>query len=579
VDDPNAISGSGGGSRRWRAVTFRIAAVLLAVLPFILAEAGLRLFGWGRPEESADALSGFNQRLPLFARQGQVYRTPHAREPFFYPQEFPVTKPGNGFRAFCFGGSTVYGHPYEGETAFPKWLELELAAGDPARPCQVINCGGVSYASYRLAPLVKEVLHYQPDLVILATGHNEFLEDRTYQAIKSRSPAWASIQDAAYSLRLVNLARGWLGKRPERKTQLSPEVEPKLDQASGYASYHRDDAWHQRVIAQFDESVRAMVADCRAAGVPVILVKLGANLRDCSPFKSEHRPGLSADQERAWQEAFEAAGAAEPTDLAHALELYRKAETIDGEYALLAYRIARTLDRLGRKPEALGYYLRAKEQDVCPLRIITPFQEILTRIAAETAAPLVDAAALLAAQAPDSIPGFDCYLDHVHPNIGGHQKIAQALAEQVRRCGLSPKGSTWPEAKRRQAYADHLKQLGPRYFSDGRRRVVWLDHWARRQRLLEETLPRDAQGYTRLGFRCLDLGDEEGAWRALGQAFQQDSGVVGLIRTHAQELEAEGRPESAASLRQRFADAPKPQRAPGGSEGGASGRPVLPEYL
>ena len=98
VARPNAISGSGGRGRRWRAAAFRLSAVLLAVLPFILAEAGLRLFGVGRPEDSADPLSGFNQRLPLFVRQGSTYRTAKARELFFNPQEFAATKPRDGVR-------------------------------------------------------------------------------------------------------------------------------------------------------------------------------------------------------------------------------------------------------------------------------------------------------------------------------------------------------------------------------------------------------------------------------------------------------------------------------------------------
>ncbi len=332
-------------------MAIRVAAVFLGLLPFILAEAGLRLFGVGRPEDSADALSGFNQRLPLFVRQGPVYRTVRAREPYFNPQEFAASKRPNGFRVFCFGGSTVFGRPYEGETSFCKWLELELSAADPARSYEVINCGGISYASYRLAPLVREVLqHYQPDLVILATGHNEFLEDRTYQAIKTRSALRAKLENAAFSIRLVNLGRQWLGKgKPDHQVELSPEVQTKLDQASGYASYHRDDAWRRRVTAQFEESVRTMVSDCRAAGVPVILVKLGANLRDCPPFKSELRAGLSAGQELVWQEAFEAGAAAALTNAPAALEFYRKAEAIDAEYALLDYRIARTLDQLGRR--------------------------------------------------------------------------------------------------------------------------------------------------------------------------------------------------------------------------------------
>ena len=307
------------------------------------------------------------------------------------------------------------------------------------------------------------------------------------------------------------------------------------------------------MVAQFNESVRTMVADCRAAGVPVILVKLGANLRDCPPFKSEHRAGLSADQERAWQDAFEAAGLAAATDLRLALDRYREAEAIDGEHALLAYRIARTLDRLGQKSEALRYYLKARELDVCPLRIIQPLEEVLSRIAADNGTPLVDAAALLAAQAPDAIPGFDCYLDHVHPNIGGHQRIARALAAEARLRRLTPGAIAWQEEARQHAYAAHLKQLGPRYLADGRRRVVWLDTWARRQRLVDETPPREAQGYVRLGFRCLDLGDEEGAWKALDQALLHDPGTLGVIRARAEVLLSEGLPDSAARLLQRFA--------------------------
>jgi len=557
VNNEKTNSESDASQVRSRRVVFRFIAVLVGLLPFVLLEIGLRSFDAGRPADSADPLSGFNRSSTLFERKGDVYRTTLARERFFLPQEFPVAKPRNEFRIFCLGGSTVYGHPYQADTAFPKWLELELNATDPRHTFRTINCGGISYASYRLARIVKEVLHYQPDLIILATGHNEFLEDRTYQAIKNRAPAWAWLQDAIYSLRTVSLAQRWFANlKPatspttsgDNHSGLSSEVRARLDNASGYASYHRDDAWRENVIAQFDESVRDIIASCRAASVPIVLVKLGSNLRDCPPFKSEHRTDLTPDEEREWQKHFDDATAAEASDAKGALELYRQAEAIDGAYALLDYRIARVLDRLGHIPDALTYYEKARDEDICPLRIIKPMEELLARIAVETGTPLLDAASLLAAESFDFIPGYECYLDHVHPNIGGHQKIGRALAAQMQESGLLPKGANWLEEERRQTYARHLAQLGPRYFAEGKERVNWLENWARRERLVEETRPQDARGYVRLAFRQLDLGDESAAWHSLHEALKRNPAVAKLLRKHAQLLRAQGRPESASKL-------------------------------
>ena len=540
-----------GRPRRW---VFAGAAMLAGLLPLVVLEAGLRLFDVGRPAENPDPFSGFNRNFPLFERQGAVYRTARARAPFIGPQEFPAEKPRNGFRIFCFGGSTVYGHPYLADTAFPKWLELELTGRDPARSWQAINCGGVSYASYRIVPMVKEVMSYQPDLIIVATGHNEFLEDRTYHSLKSRSAVWQWVQARVGSLHLAELVRGWVNRSPAAVAdapdpELAPTVITRLDFDSGYASYRRDDAWHQSVLAQYDDSVREIVATCRKAHVPILLVRLGSNLRDCPPFKSEHRAGLVPEVERDWQAAFDLATVAEKPDPGRALRYYLEAAAIDPQYALLDYRIARLLDRTGRAPEALPYYQQARDEDICPLRIMAPLEEALRRIAAETRVPLVDAATMLASRCPDGIPGFDWYVDHVHPTIGGHQQIARALAAEMRTGGLLPAATAWPEAKRIEAYARHLGGLGHAYFTDGERRVGWLENWAKRQRLAGETFPCDAAGYARLSFRRLDLGQDEAAWTALREALTRDGAVIELIRKHAGDLLAEGRADRAALLR------------------------------
>jgi lysophospholipase L1-like esterase len=541
-------------AKRHPRFVFRVAAILLGLAPFLLIECGLRLAGV--PGGDSDPLSGFNRNLRLFERDGSIYRTAGSREPFFPAQQFPVTKPTNGFRIFCFGGSTVHGHPYQSDTAFPKWLELELNARESKRTFQAINCGGVSYASYRIVPLVEEVTRYQPDLIVVATGENEFLEDRTYRSVKSRSAIRRWFEDGLQSLRIVTVARQWL--RPQ-KAQLSgtsdstgkeasiQEVRTRLDTSAGYASYHRDDAWHDRVAAQFEESLRTMVETCRAAHVPLLFVKPGSNLRDCPPYKSEHRPGITLEEERTWQSLFDQATAKQ--NRADALATYRKAEEMDGEYALLLFRIAKLLDAQGERQQTLDYYLKARDQDICPLRPPTRHEQILERVSQETKTPLVDAAALIAAQSMDRSPGNDWYLDHVHPNIGGHQLIARALVERIQQSGLIRDLAAWSDAERQKTYKTHLQSLPNSYFAEGARRVEWLEHWARRERLFDEALPHDPAAFLRAGFRHLELGDEEAAFKELQEAIARDRKLEAEAQHYAERLLSEGRISASARLR------------------------------
>ncbi len=129
----------------------------------------------------------FGRRKPVGGPE--VYATRVGKLKFFNPQQFPVDKPVGGFRVFTLGGSTTQGQPYDHRVAFAAWLQLYLRAADPSRPWEVINAGALSYASYRIVALIKELLLYEPDLFVVYTGHNEFLEERTYSAL-IHQPEW-----------------------------------------------------------------------------------------------------------------------------------------------------------------------------------------------------------------------------------------------------------------------------------------------------------------------------------------------------------------------------------------------------
>jgi hypothetical protein len=289
--------------------------------------------------------------------------------------------------------------------------------------------------------------------------------------------------------------------------------------------------------------------ECRKAHVPIVLIKLGSNLRDCPPYKSEHRTGLSVEQEQQWQEAFDCAARAGSSNSPAALESYSKAEQIDPGYALLSFRLGRTKERSEKMDRALNYYIKARDDDICPLRMPTRHEEILRRISTETGTPLVDAGGLIASRSVDHIPGDDWYLDHVHPTIGGHQAIARDIAADLCRAKLVTPAGRWTERQRQQAYAAHIQELSPGYYADGRRRVEWLEIWARREKLLEETEPESAGAFVRAGFRLLELGDEEAGVELVRKGIAAEPRLLEAVRGRATEFESEGRQPLALRLR------------------------------
>ena len=129
----------------------------------------------------------FSPPRPVHAAS-QWLVTAQNKRGYFNVQGFPQVKAPGTYRIFTLGGSTTYGRPYDDKTSFSGWLREFLPMADSQRNWEVINAGGISYASYRVAHLMEELVNYQPDLFIIYTGHNEFLEERTYGQIRDMSP-------------------------------------------------------------------------------------------------------------------------------------------------------------------------------------------------------------------------------------------------------------------------------------------------------------------------------------------------------------------------------------------------------
>lgn len=473
--------------RRLRGLMFRMAALALGLVPFVAAEGVFTLLDWGRPDYSADPFLGFRSVRPLFvpSDDGARYEIPESRKAFFCPDSFPQEKPQNEFRIFCLGGSTVQGRPFAIETSFTTWLELSLQAADPSRTWDVINCGGVSYASYRLVPILDEALGYESDLIILYTGHNEFLEDRTYGHIKRMPEVLATPGSFLARTRTYTLLReGCMRLRsrqqhtPDGFPVLRTEVDAMLDYRNGLADYHRDEQWRRDTISHFRYNLRRMVYMADEAGVPVLLVNPVSKLRDCPPFKTQHRDGLTAEELRQWDAFVERATECRETDLQRTVELLGKAAEIDDQHAGLHYALATHYDTLKMTDQAREHFVLAKETDICTLRMLEAMHDALNEVARETGTPMVDVRRSFEKISRDHIPDDRYLLDHVHPTIQGHKLIAEWLMDELVRQGIVKSVDGWKEA-REESYSDHFESLDDLYFFKGTQQLESLRHWTK----------------------------------------------------------------------------------------------------
>lgn len=439
--------------------TLIIVTGFFATVELVLALAGVRPLLL-----SEDPLVGFADNIPQFIKATRrdgvdMYITPENKLSLFNFQAFPQQKDENAYRIFCMGGSTTFGRPYKDPLSFCGWLRSYLQAADPSREWEVINAGGISYASYRVARMMNELKDYQPDLFIVYSGQNEFLEQRSYGALQEL-PAWVINLDATLSGTRVYTAmklamdsiRPGTGDMTLRRDQLNGEVNDILDHTLGPESYYRDEILKQQVIMHYRLNLRriAKIADSVDAGI--VFVKPVINIRDISPFKSEHRNDLDLDALMQWQSLYSMTRELHQAGrLDEAKVKYQAALAIDDRYAELHFRIGQVLFEQLRYDEAEAAFRRAVEEDVAPLRILASMQQVVEDVAVIEGVPLIDFPAIMRQAYLDeyghTVFGSEYFTDHVHTNFEGYRKLGMALFDRLVEQGIARPEASWDTAR------------------------------------------------------------------------------------------------------------------------------------
>jgi tetratricopeptide (TPR) repeat protein len=343
------------------------------------------------------------------------------------PQAYaiPSQKPQGTFRIFVLGESAAMGDP-DPAYAFSRYLEVMLRERFPSIKFEIVNTGSVAINSHVLLPIARDLAQHSPDVFIIYSGNNEVVgpygpgtaltaSGMNLEVIRS-SIFFRSTRIGQLVTKLGTQKKEWGGMEMFLDKQLpasSPLMKP--------------------TDANFESNLRDTVAAARNSGATVLVSTVATNLKDCGPFASMHREGLSGADLASWSQLVqEGADLENSKSYAEALQAYRSAAKIDGQYAELEFRIARTLWKQGDYTGAKEHYLRARDLDTLRFRADSEINNINRTVASSgSGIKLMDAEKILSQESPNGIIGNELLYDHVHLTPRGNYLLARAAFLQI----------------------------------------------------------------------------------------------------------------------------------------------------
>jgi tetratricopeptide (TPR) repeat protein len=413
-----------GTARRY--VLRAVAAIAVPILMLILVEMGLRFFDVGYSTELL-------QPCTIHGRAASCYNL-FFPAPFFPPgmiktpqlYSIPAEKASGTYRIFVLGESAAMGDP-DPAYGFSRYLDVMLRERFPQMKFEVVNTGSVAINSHVLLPIAKGLAEQHPDLFIIYSGNNE--------VVGPFGPGTA-LSSSAMSLPVI---RANLFVRKTRIGQLLTQVGTPKREWGGMEMFldkqvPASSPLMKPTYANFARNLRDTIDAAREAGAHVIVTTVATNLRDCGPFGSQHRDGLSAADLANWSALVQqGVNFEEAQSYDQALKAYSAARQIDDQYAELEFRIARALWKIGDHSGAKQHFSRARDLDTLRFRADSTINDINRRVAASagTEVELVDTEQLFAQNSRDGIVGAEMVYEHVHLRPAANYSLARALFERI----------------------------------------------------------------------------------------------------------------------------------------------------
>jgi tetratricopeptide (TPR) repeat protein len=400
----NTISASGRPRSTVRLLTFKIITVLTPVIFLLVAETVLVFFDYGKNLKVFVDAPHKKDYLILNPVVSNRYFTNSDNATNGNQEPFKKVKDQGTFRIFVLGESTTIGYPYMHNGSFHRWLKYRLMHTFPDIDFEVINLSMTAVNSYTVLDFAQELPGYNPDAVMVYTGHNEY-----YGALGVGSTGFAgysprtihffiSCRKVRFVQLITNLWKATTGFFSNSSTNLRENLMKRMvaDQ-----KIELNSEVYNGGITQFETNMTQLCALFSKHHIPVFISDLVSNEKDLKPFVSSSI-GLDTSAEK-------------------------------------QFLLGNIAYKSGDFRAAGEYFVKAKELDLLRFRAPEAINSIIGKFTGQFSnVHLVKTNDLFRHHSPHGILDNTTLLEHVHPNLFGYSLLSESFYQAFKASRILP---------------------------------------------------------------------------------------------------------------------------------------------
>ncbi len=430
-------------------IIFISITIFLPILLLLLLEIVLRIFNYG-PNLSLFTIENIHGKTYYTMNPDIKYRyfSQVDFSPITSPEYFLTTKSKDTYRIFCLGASTTVGYPYWYNAAFSTFLRNRLQIQFPKKKCEIINLGMTATNSYTVLDITRDVVNYQPDLIIVYDGHNEF-----YGAlgISSRETLGSSRWVVKAYLHLIHIRTFQLLRNTVSKiesmfsTRTPSEGRGTMMERLSHGKYipYASSTYYD-ALSIFSENLNEIRDICNDNKIPLIVSSQVSNLRGQTPFISGDYPGSSANAQQFFQKNFEKGiGLLHAERIDSAIVVFRALISLDTVRADVHYFLGHCFEKKNNSAEALKEYIKARDYDQLRFRASSDLNDLLRQSCTRENEIFVDIEQLFKDNSRDSLIGNELIVEHLHPTAWGYFLMAKEYARVMKQHHLFAITEEW----------------------------------------------------------------------------------------------------------------------------------------